>query len=467
MVEATGGVTATAAKAELDTGSVVTMKDGGGLFLSDIFLGATGGSPSFVDVGNGATVNLNAAGLGSATDVITANAGSFINFTNPSTGAVFIDNISLAQVEALIAAGKFGVGRIAYTNPARFILTVDGAGVTVQEGDPVGIAWTGASGDWSDTANWSGGTVPAIGGTDSATISSGTATRATDLTFSNQSDLILDGGTYHQTAGQLTFANGSAFAISNGGSLVSSGYVLFDNNGFAGAANTIDDSSMTVDDMRIHEGATLTLTNGSTLTVAQPMEVKWGSYIALYNSTMTAPRVQLDSATTANWIDIGDDASLNLNASGWGTDVIYIGTSPSFVNFTADSTGTVFIDNISLAEVQTMIGQGKFGIDRVLNTDLASYTLSTQGAGVRIQLAVVLPATPILTVVGFDGAGDFVMSASLLDPATTYQLKLSTDLQTFVPLVPPVVIDGSLGAQQQVKDENPPAGKAFYRLETP
>jgi hypothetical protein len=92
---------------------------------------------------------------------------------------------------------------------------------------------------------------------------------------------------------------------------------------------------------------------------------------------------------------------------------------------------------------------------------------NTLAAFSGIQVATITEPSSATTVeaVGFDGAGDFLINAFQLDPAKTYELKRSTDLQEFSSLTPKVIIDGSNGAQQQIKDENPPVGKALYRLQ--
>jgi hypothetical protein len=78
----------------------------------------------------------------------------------------------------------------------------------------------------------------------------------------------------------------------------------------------------------------------------------------------------------------------------------------------------------------------------------------------------VIVSQPELKIVGFDMAGDFVLDATGLDPAKTYELKRSINLTSFESLTPPILMEGANGATQQAKDGNPPAGKAFYRLET-
>ncbi len=71
-------------------------------------------------------------------------------------------------------------------------------------------------------------------------------------------------------------------------------------------------------------------------------------------------------------------------------------------------------------------------------------------------------ADPKLTVVGFNGSGEFVIDATDLDPGLTYELKRGTDLVSF-----PVTVGAAVSGvdSTQFIDAAPPAGKAFYILE--
>lgn len=143
------------------------------------------------------------------------------------------------------------------------------------------------------------------------------------------------------------------------------------------------------------------------------------------------------------------------------TSVIAI-EGDSFVNFAGGSSAIVLIDHISLAEIQTVIGEGKFGIAGVRNAELANYAFSIQGSGVALQLTPSLIATPQLTMTGFIAGGDFQILATGLNSAKSYKLTCGTNLGSFPDQIG-VTISGESG--HAFVDDVPPAGKAFNRLE--
>ncbi len=275
------------------------------------------------------------------------------------------------------------------------------------------VVWTGGTGDWSTGANWAGGVVPDISGTDDAQISTGGAATYTpggDLKFEHGSDLILDGGSLTQaTNGDWFQVNyESTFTITSGGLLD----VRVANNFSVGgkdtgsATNTMNNGTLLMktgvfDDLRAVE-----VSNGSIITVDQLLTLQAGSHLDLTDSTLTMRNFALRAwAGKDTFLNIYDDAQVNLmNTGSLGTGVI-IKEGGSMVNFAAGSTGSMFIDNLSVADLETMIGEGKFGVDGSGSTTLTDYNYSVSGSGVT--MAIPEPAT-LGMVVAFGGGMLFI-----------------------------------------------------------
>ncbi|MCH7225498.1 LamG-like jellyroll fold domain-containing protein [Haloferula sp. A504] len=459
-------LTADSGQSSLDGGSSITL-NASTLAFRDLSLGDTGGTPSTIGIGNGALLELDAAGLGTATDVITISGQSLVNFPSGTTGTVFIDNISIVEVEAMIATGRFGLGGVRYVNPDGYSLVAIGNGVEIGEGlQVVQVVWGGSDADWSVGSNWVGGEVPRIAGEDDAIISSGTANYLGQLTFTDGSLLTINGATLTQTTAgtdYLRFHNGSTFAISNGGALNAEVRLRI----WRSAGSTISNGSITAGQVEVNDNATLALGDGALVTAtAGRTLLNNNAWIEVGNgATIVLRDVFLGAyAGFPSFIRVLEGGTLQFDAATAAvpTDVITI-EGGSFIDLPADTTANVFIDNISQADFEALIAAGKFGIDQTRITDLSRYELVSQGSGFVIRgLSAVEAQGPQVTVIGFNAGAELEILATGLDPATTYTLYRGTDLGTFPdPIQSPVT-----GATEQTFiDSTPPAGKAFYRLE--
>jgi len=457
-------VTAASGQTVLDGGSVLTV-DASTLTLRDLSLGNTGGSSSMLEVKNGATVALDAAGLGTASDVVTISGASFINLAT-SSATVIIDHISLAQVQAMISAGKFGLGGIRYINPAGYDLYENGSAIEIREGFTAAeIVWGGSNANWMTGSNWLGGEVPRIAGKDDVTIPSGTANYAGLLTFSTDSDLTINGGTLTQTttgADWLRFHESSNFAITDGGSINAQVRLRI----WRSAGNTVDNGTINAGQLQVDDNANLTLSNGATVTATAAQTIlNNNSWIQVGDGTTLHLRdVSLGAyAGFPTFIKVLDGGTLRLDAAGLATPASVITIEGgSFINLASDTEAHVFIDNISQSDFQALIAAGKFGIDQVRITNPARYQVAAQGNGFVIQGLSVVAVPPQALALGFNASGHFEIQVTALNPAKSYKLTRGASLATF-----PDQIGSTITGQSgfTFTDDAPLTGKAFYRLE--
>jgi hypothetical protein len=151
---------------------------------------------------------------------------------------------------------------------------------------------------------------------------------------------------------------------------------------------TIDNSMWTTRELFADDHITFALSNGATANLTGGLtRLQNASLFDVTDSTLNLRNVDFMAYKGhATFINVNNGAQVNLlNTPSLGTNVI-TKAGDSMVNFAKDSTGSVFIDNITLAEIQTMIGESKFGIDGTISTNVTSYTITTDGTGQRISL---------------------------------------------------------------------------------
>jgi hypothetical protein len=281
--------------------------------------------------------------------------------------------------------------KMSKTNKLMAVLAMVGLSAGITSAAPVSWTGTGGDGQWYTDTNWDTGTAPVIDGTDNVSITSAAVTytrSGTDMLWDDGSSLILDGASLTQTTTHyIHYDHGSAFTLLNGSYLNSAGTYDLKTHG-AGANFVVDNSTMSVRNVWADDHVTLALSNGSTVNLlGRETRLKNGSLFDVTDSTLNLRNVafQLYNETSA-YINVNDGAQVNLlNTDLMGTDVITKGYD-SMVNFAAGSTGSVFIDNLTEAQLETMIGEGKFGVDGTGSTTLGDYIYSTSGSGVTMAI---------------------------------------------------------------------------------
>lgn len=456
---------------------------------------------NFCDKGTGAATigftNLNTS-LGGSYDVYIYSARNFPNtgvskFTINGTDTLFLNNESNtgpfaesgfateAEAENNLNSGNY----VVFRNVTTDTLTIDVEGLLddVNGGDLAAVngiqlvaaplTWVGGGTDnWLDGAEWSGGVVPAVDGTDDAEITTGTAyhngvSAGSDLYFLYDSQLLLDGGNFEEeSSAWLRFEQGGRFHISNSGDLKGNGRLRI----WRSPGNVVTSGgSLHFWELGLDDSSSLSIDGGATVAIEGDVSILNNySTIGVSNASLDMQFLELGNwAGSYSFIDLNDGAMMTLDANTRdpGTEVIALAngaaSNASLVSFASGSTASLFIDNISQADVETMIGEGKFGIDRVRYTSTGSYVLVVQDAGILIQAGTPVTGEPSLVVDGFDVNG-LNFTGNDLDPGKSYQLVRGTDLVTFPdPIGAPVTGVTS----STFLDDAPPAGKAFYRLE--
>ena len=333
------------------------------------------------------------------------------------------------------------------------------------------VVWTGGTGDWSTGANWAGGVVPDTSGTDDAQISTGgiaTYVPGGDLWFDNGSDLILDGGTFRQANnGDWFHVNKqSKFTITDGGLLDVSiaNNVEIKGRATGTATFTMDNGTLLmkkgqIDDLRFFE-----VSNGSTITVAQNLNLNNSSYINLTDSTLNVRDLALNAyAGNETFIHLNNGAQVNLlNTTSLGTNVI-TKAGDSMVNFALDSTGVVFIDNLALSELEAMVGQEKFGIDGTIDTNLVSYVIVADGAGQKISLIEPPPEEIGSIDIAYDGSDIIITWGS--SAGQDYDVQSKSNLVTQVDWLTIDSVIGSGGSMSVTTAVG--QAESFYQVVTP
>jgi hypothetical protein len=434
----TGGATAecTTLNVTLWIDAQFNISDNSVARVKNLFIEGWEETPSRVNLSDAARLHL----VGNSEDVITVMPGSFVNFELGCTGYVNINGINQADLESMIADGKFGIQGLPDTAVASYAITtnlnaVNIGLVTPPVPDPyLAGLWLGGNGDWFDSAKWSGGALPLTDGGDDVIISSPTNIVVSyvpgpDLVFNAGSDLLLDGATLYQDSTTWTaFYRGSELTITNGGTwLFESAHMLIFGYGTGEAVHTVDNGVFAVRELEIDDHQVFIVTNGATASVTVYSDISNGARIEVTDATLNIGEVALyEYEGNDSFIHVNDGASVNLDAGfypeGLRTNVIQK-TGNSMVNFAADSSGTVFIDNISRADVEALINQGKFGEGGIVNTDVSSYTIIAEGAGQRVQTFPM----PVGTLAIDSAGGDTFLSWESFD-GQQYEIQDKIDM---------------------------------------
>ncbi len=462
------------------SGGELNVSDASTVVLKSLALSTdTNSLPSRINLSGAARLDvIGAASMSIATD-------SFINFAAGCTGYIYFKGINQATLEAMIAAGSFAINGTSDTTLANYKYVANGSAVNVGLVTPPAppffgaVVWTGADGDgeWRTAANWSGDAVPNVAGVDDVEISSATVHHVTDggdLTFSGGSTMTLSGATFNQTEGSWIHFKGAAGLTMTAGSYLG-GTTPGSGPGFL---KVIQGTTVSLDSSTIHmrlgmiadDNVTFTLANNSTLTApvnwtgANRTKVENNSTLSITDSVANFGPLYLGNyGGSTSTVELNDNGTLNLNASGLATatDILTKG-GDSHVNMASDS-ALLFLDNISLSDVQTVISNGVLAIDGTIETNSANYVITANGTGYTISLAEPPPEEIGSIDIAYDG-GDVLISWDS-SAGQDYDIQSKSNLITQVDwlTLDSVVGSGSSMTVTTTVDQ----AESFYRVVTP
>ena len=246
------------------------------------------------------------------------------------------------------------------------------------------IVWAGGSGDFATGGNWVGGTAPNLNNTDVAQISAGTATYnvgAGDLNvIGANSGVDVNGGNYTQTAGNwVDIRGGATLSISSGGTFSGMNNLRLRGVGGNSATHTVNNGTINSNGLVLDDVQTLNVSNGSTLNINGTVDINNAGILNLAGSTASFNNLNLLTYG-------GQFGQLNLNSGQLNVSNSFSTVAGAYVNFSTGSTGVMFIDGTDIAAAEALITGGNFGINGAADTTVANYKLTTNGAGVNIEL---------------------------------------------------------------------------------
>lgn len=268
--------------------------------------------------------------------------------------------------------------------------------LAVPSADAAIITWGGSDGQYLTGANWNGGSVPNTGAGDTAVINGG------NVTYTPGGDLFIqNGGILQINGGSWTQAGGIAWIQMAGGTLNVAGGVF--NQGTSAnivknASSVINVSSGTANfnGNLVYNSASTGQLNitGGTVNVANEFKP-----IETFN--MTA------GVLNATLISFADGPG-SINFSGGLISVdgsvafsgFYAGGPTKGLNFTTGSTGSLYFETYTIAELNAdgFLTNGTIQLNGVASA--GSFTVYEQGGGVVVTL-VPEPTTVLLACAGF------------------------------------------------------------------
>jgi hypothetical protein len=249
------------------------------------------------------------------------------------------------------------------------------------------VTWGGSSGEYTTGSNWAGGSVPNTDGLNTATpdtalINSG------NVTYTPGGDLFVrNGGILQINGGSWTQAGGNAWIQLGGGSLNVAGGVFnqgSSDNIVKNASTVINISAGTANfnGNLIHD----TVNNGQLNITGGTVNVA-NEFKPISSFTMTA------GVLDANLISFADGpggitftgGTISLNGAG-GNSGFYGGSLAKGLNFTTGSTGTLFFETYTIAELNTdgFLTNGTIQLDGAISS--GSFNVYEQGGGVVVTL---------------------------------------------------------------------------------
>lgn len=257
------------------------------------------------------------------------------------------------------------------------------------------VTWGGSDGDYLTGANWDGGSVPNTGAGDTAVINAGnvTYTPGGDLFIQNGGVLQINGGSWTQAGGIawiqmaggiLNVAGGvfnqgtSANIVKNASSVinVSAGTANFNGNLIYDSVNT----------------GQLNITGG-TVNVAN--EFKPIETFSMTTGVLTADLISFADGPGSILFSGG-----LISVNGAGGNSGFYGGGTKGLNFTTGSTGSLFFENYTLAELSSdgFLTNGTIQLNGVASA--GSFNVFEQGGGVVVTL-VPEPSVMALACAGF------------------------------------------------------------------
>lgn len=407
----------------------------------------------------------------------TGDVGSTQGVLNGSIGDPGTEtfNWQNADSPALGTNGTWGTyyGVVGNTGSAATGFTVDMAGTPAfGRSHVIAVAYRElqltefAGGDLLAPGNWSNGlpVSPVIGSSSQSgsfndggagvadwllTVSAGTITVGQDWHFTAASEITLDGGTLN-VAGDVLVEGTSEMTVNDGvldvaGNIGVEDLGVFTFNGGSISWDGSFDTGFDFESTIVINGGTFTGGGSSSFGNAN------GSGIMTINGGTISASI-IDFSSNSSLASLGGNASISGTTGNFGQLDIQNGW-----------TGTLMLDSFSGSDWENVFLSGEitFG-GAFLDAPGFASTFFVSADGKSLSTEPFVTADPKLTVVGFNGSGDLVFDATDLDPDLTYTLKRGTDLIAFPDTVGSPIT--AVSATQLI-DENPPAGKAFYRLE--
>lgn len=257
------------------------------------------------------------------------------------------------------------------------------------------VIWGGSDGDYGLGSNWVDGSAPNTISGDTAQINAGNAiyTAGGDLHFHS-------GGTLEINGGSFTQAGGDSYIQMGGGSLIVTGGTFY--QGTAGII--VRDSATTIS---ITAGAayfngdfandTPNLGNFS-LGGTGIVNIS-GEFKPISDTTFTSGALNANLISFADGEGHIDFSGGTLSVNGAGIYSGFYGGGTKSLNFTSDSTGTLFFQNYTAAELATdgFLTDGTFRFDGVVAP--GAFQVTESGGGVSVSL-VPEPSASALMVAG-------------------------------------------------------------------
>jgi hypothetical protein len=253
------------------------------------------------------------------------------------------------------------------------------------------IEWSGTDGEYTDGANWIGGTVPdlaAAGNTALITSGAVTYTPGGDLAIHNGSTLQISGGSFIQAGGiaWMQFQGGNILVDGGTFSQGSAGNLLRDaSSSVTCTAGTINWTGNLLYDPTSTGALTLSGTGAITTTA----EFKPIADFSMGGGTLSANLISF--ADGPGGIDLsGGRIVVDGSAFGYG---IYGGSVDKSIDFVTDSSGELFISNFDLATLTTSAFLSNGTITYNGAVDAGAFSATEVDGGVLISMPVPEPAT--------------------------------------------------------------------------
>ncbi|MBN2164620.1 MAG: hypothetical protein JW713_16915 [Pontiellaceae bacterium] len=255
------------------------------------------------------------------------------------------------------------------------------------------VEWGGVDGEYTDGANWVGGSLPDMAsGTDSALISGG------NITYTPGGDLAIHGGsTLQVSGGSWTQVGSVAWIQMAGGNLLVDGGVF--NQGTSG--NIVRDASSSISVTGgvanfsgnfLYEAAQGSLTLGGNGVMNVANEFKPIDLFAMSGGTLTANLISF--ADGAGYITLSG-GRIEVNGAG-GFSGFYGGGGGKSIDFTPDSSGELFFASYTLEDLAAdgFLNNGTITLNG--GVDASAFDVSEMDGGVLVAI----PEPTVISLIG-------------------------------------------------------------------